>query len=196
MAFVILATIGSEQRYCGAGGNDIEKATIYTTLTEARCQAIMLKSNIEDFTSAVIQKVAISVTPYGETLSIDGLENIDLDLLFTMLSDKESDFTPDAYNKQERAAGIIQIRPGMLREVNRICRLLKNGKEYTFNDRYVPEKCREMLEIYLRYWVPRHFETATYLNCAHLWNGGSNLLTNQKYLDDFEERIIPKYLEG
>ena len=58
----------------------------------------------------------------------------------------------NAYNEAEDAAGIAQIRPIYVRDVNRILKLQGSDKRYTLEDRYSPVKSREMFEIYCRHY--------------------------------------------
>lgn len=52
-----------------------------------------------------------------------------------------------AYNTKEKAVGVLQIRPIMLREVNRVLRKNKVPGKYVLQDRYNREKSIEMFEI-------------------------------------------------
>ena len=48
----------------------------------------------------------------------------------------ESSGNPNAYCKKEKAVGCLQIRPIMLREVNRILRKQKSTKRFSLEDRW------------------------------------------------------------
>lgn len=52
-----------------------------------------------------------------------------------------------AYNTKEKAVGVLQIRPIMLREVNRVLRKNKVPGKYVLQDRYNREKSIEMFDI-------------------------------------------------
>lgn len=83
----------------------------------------------------------------------------------------ESSNNPNAVNKSEDAVGILQIRPVMVAEVNRILAGRKDTRRYTLADRYSPVKSREMFGIYTDYWCKhRDIYTAEYV--AKVWNGG------------------------
>ena len=60
----------------------------------------------------------------------------------------ESNNSPKAYNAQENAAGLYQIRPIYLRDVNRIL----GWQKYKLADRFDFQLSRDMVFIYLRYY--------------------------------------------
>ncbi len=88
----------------------------------------------------------------------------------------ESGGDPDAYNRKERAAGIAQIRPICLRDVNRIARLRGEDDRFTHADRHDPDTARRMwilyLEHYGRDYTRRTGRPATAEVYARIWNGG------------------------
>ena len=73
-----------------------------------------------------------------------------------------------AYNKKERAAGILQIRPVMVRDANRILR--QNGSKLRFKlkDRFNPSKS---IQIY--YIIQSHYKPANVFEYTQIWNGTS-----------------------
>jgi len=68
-----------------------------------------------------------------------------------------------AYNAKEDAVGVLQIRPIMLREVNR----LLGYNKYTLNDRWSVDKSKEMFNI-----VRKYIKNPTDERVARIWNGG------------------------
>ncbi len=70
-----------------------------------------------------------------------------------------------AYNKREDAVGVLQIRPIMLREVNR----LLGYDKYTLKDRWSKAKSIEMFEV-----IREHTTNPTDEKLARNWNGGWN----------------------
>ncbi len=69
------------------------------------------------------------------------------------------------------AVGILQMKPAMVNEVNRI--LKKNT--YTLDDRWDKEKSIEMAKIFFNYWV-KHWPKQTDLELCGRWmlpNGGA-----------------------
>lgn len=79
----------------------------------------------------------------------------------------ESKDKKNAHNKAEDALGILQIRPIMVTEVNRIC----GRTAYTNEDRRDVAKSREMFAIYTRYWANRYKDWSDE-GIARRWNGG------------------------
>jgi len=70
-----------------------------------------------------------------------------------------------AYNSKEEAVGVLQIRPIMVREVNR----LSGFNKYTLKDRWSVSKSKEMFNI-----VRLNTTDATNEKVARRWNGGGN----------------------
>ena len=70
-----------------------------------------------------------------------------------------------AYNSKEDAVGCLQIRPIMLREVNR----LLGCNKYTLADRWSKEKSIEMFNV-----IRDHTKNPTDEILARNWNGGWN----------------------
>lgn len=80
----------------------------------------------------------------------------------------ESAGNPKAFNKKENACGCLQIRPIMLREVNRILRKQNNDKRFTKEDRWDCGLSQEMFYIWRNY----HHENSSNEVVARNWNGG------------------------
>lgn len=73
-----------------------------------------------------------------------------------------------AHNISENAVGCLQIRPIMVREVNRILRKQKIKKKYKLKDRYSRKKSIEMFYI----WKDYHHSEDSDEVIARCWNGG------------------------
>jgi len=80
----------------------------------------------------------------------------------------ESAGNPNAFNKKENAVGCLQIRPVMVREVNRILRKQNNGKRFTKEDRWDCGLSKEMFYI----WENYHHKVSNDEMIARNWNGG------------------------
>lgn len=65
--------------------------------------------------------------------------------------------------------GVLQIRPIMVREVNRILAILGDDKRYTNKDRYSRVKSIEMFNV----WKDFHHKDHSDEIIARCWNGGS-----------------------
>jgi len=70
-----------------------------------------------------------------------------------------------AHNIKEDAVGVLQIRPIMVKEVNRILRFDK----YTLQDRWDKQKSIEMFNV-----IRQHTPNPTNEKIARNWNGGPN----------------------
>lgn len=78
------------------------------------------------------------------------------------------------------AVGALQIRPIMVREVNRILKIQKSDKRFKLKDRFDREKTLEMFYI----WKNFHHKDSDFEKIARNWNGGPKGYKNsrtQKY---------------
>lgn len=82
----------------------------------------------------------------------------------------ESRNNPNAWNKREDACGVLQIRPIMINDVNRILSKKNTPKVYTLNDRWNKTKSIEIFYIIQEYYSPN----GTPERIARVWNGGPN----------------------
>jgi len=87
------------------------------------------------------------------------------DPLITAIIQVESGGDTLAYNSKEDAVGCLQIRPIMVREVNRLL-----GKDsFTLKDRWSKVKSIQMFNI-----LRSHLKGASDEQIARVWNGGYN----------------------
>lgn len=80
----------------------------------------------------------------------------------------ESGLDAGAYNEDEDARGVLQIRPIMVRDVNRIQALNGHDRRYTHDDAWDVESSWEMFLTYSRHYAPN----GTAQTWARNWNGG------------------------
>jgi len=80
----------------------------------------------------------------------------------------ESNGSSEAFNEKENACGCLQIRPIMVREVNRILRKQKSEQRFTKEDRWDCGKSQEMFYI----WLNFHHKNSSDEMIARNWNGG------------------------
>ena len=78
------------------------------------------------------------------------------------------DIKGDLHLKGGPSIGVLQIRPVMVREVNRILKILKVKKRFKLKDRYDREKSIEMFVI----WRDFHHPDGDFETIARNWNGG------------------------
>ena len=79
--------------------------------------------------------------------------------------------------------GVLQIRPIMVREVNRILKIEGVEKRFTLKDRWSKEKSIEMFMI----WQDYHHSDSDFESIARSWNGGSKGPENPRTLKYWEK---------
>jgi len=84
----------------------------------------------------------------------------------------ESRGNDSAYCAKENAVGCLQIRPIMVKEVNRILKRNNNECRYTLQDRWDRDKSIEMFMIVYNYYEFKH--KGNFERVARNWNGGPN----------------------
>jgi hypothetical protein len=92
----------------------------------------------------------------------------DLEDLIEAMVWVESKGKENAYAKRENAAGVLQIRPIMVNEVNRILNINKDDRFYTLDDRWNRDKSIEMFYVFVDYY----HKNSSYEEIARCWNGG------------------------
>ena len=126
--------------------------------------ALPVKQKQESLLSPIV-----SLTPYiqtskqTKTLKINKPKSL-VDALILV----ESAGNPNAFCKKENAVGCLQIRPIMVREVNRILRKQNNDKRFTKKDRWDCGLSKEMFYI----WCNYHHKVSNDEMIARNWNGG------------------------
>ena len=76
----------------------------------------------------------------------------------------------------EPSIGVLQIRPIMVKEVNRILKMKGTKHRYKMSDRWDREKSIEMFRI----WQEFHHDDSNYEEIARSWNGGPKGPKNPK----------------
>lgn len=98
----------------------------------------------------------------------------------------ESSGDDSAYNKSEDAVGCLQIRPIMVREVNRLLKKRKSSKQYTLLDRWSRGKSIEMFLVFTK-------NISKFEAKARCWNGGPkgmNRSATIKYWNKVKKELI------
>jgi len=86
------------------------------------------------------------------------------------------------------AVGALQIRPIMVKEVNRILKIQKSNKRFTLKDRFERDKSIEMFYI----WKNYHHKDSEPEVIARNWNGGPKgfkLNRTVKYWNKVEKQL-------
>ena len=118
-------------------------------------------------------------THYAVNLPTIKVDSITEDKLIQALINVESSNNDNAYHSGEDAAGCLQIRRTMVRDVNRILRRQKSQIRFDFEDRWDRQKSIEIFKIYCN-----HYNLTTPEEKARCWNGGPRglqKLTTKRY---------------
>lgn len=100
------------------------------------------------------------------------MSNDELDKLIAALIQVESggnDSVVGDTHLAEYSIGVLQIRPVMVNEVNRILRINNIDYAFTLDDRYNREKSIQMFHI----WREYHHKNSSFEKIARNWNGGT-----------------------
>jgi hypothetical protein len=125
-------------------------------------------------------------TPFVSTPKI--INQPKLEPLVSALIYVESRGIDSAYCKSEDAVGCLQIRPIMVKEINRILKIQKNPQRYELKDRWDRKKSLEMFYI----WKDFHHPNSTNERIARNWNGGPKGYQKQstlKYWKKIERQL-------
>ena len=89
---------------------------------------------------------------------------------------------------KEPSVGVLQIRPIMVREVNRICKRIGSHQRFTLKDRFDRQKSIHMFLI----WKEFHHKDSDFEAIARSWNGGPRgpkLNRTLKYWEKVEQQL-------
>ena len=112
-----------------------------------------------------------SVPPKSKVLAKATVEQkIDsTDILIKSLIFVESSGRDSVINYSTNAGGCLQIRPIMIKDVNRILSRKNIKKRFTIKDRFNRFKSIEMFEI----WKDHYHKKSSFEKIARCWNGGT-----------------------
>jgi hypothetical protein len=91
-----------------------------------------------------------------------------IEALIQVESEGIEDIHGDIGLKEGPSVGVLQIRPIMVREVNRILRIKKINKKFKLKDRYSRKKSIEMFNIWRMFYHP----DGNFEKISRTWNGG------------------------
>jgi hypothetical protein len=138
-------------------------------------------STIERETSEVVDVITIDEikedVEFSKSKKLLELDDLTKAMIFVE-SRGDSMAVGDTHLRQP-SIGILQIRPIMVREINRISKKQGLGKEFSMSDRYSKTKSLEMFNIWREYYHPN----SNYEAIARTWNGGPNGLRNARTLN-------------
>lgn len=126
--------------------------------------------------------IAIAMIPFGREGSIVHTQQMKFIDAVIMV---ESSGNDKAHNLSEDAVGCLQIRPIMVREVNRLLKKRGEYRSYTLEDRWSRRKSIEMFLVFNR-------NVSKFENQARRWNGGPrgmNKTATIKYWNKIKRRL-------
>jgi hypothetical protein len=94
----------------------------------------------------------------------------------------------DRHLPGNEAVGALQIRPIMVREVNRILKIQGKAKRFKLKDRFDRQKSIHIFII----WKNHHYKGKDNETIARCWNGGGNGYKNkstEKYWDKVKQQL-------
>ena len=85
------------------------------------------------------------------------------------------------------SVGLLQIRPILVEDCNKILRRKKSSKRFTLKDRFCPIKSKEMFVIYQQHYNPE----SDVEKAIRLWNGGPNFTKagTQEYFKKVKSKL-------
>ena len=108
--------------------------------------------------------IALAMIPFGREGSIVHTQQINLIQSVIMVESSDND---NAHNLSEDAVGCLQIRPIMVREVNRLLKRRGKNRRYTLKDRWNRGKSIEMFLVFNK-------NVSNFEEQCRRWNGGHN----------------------
>lgn len=103
----------------------------------------------------------------------------------------ESGHNPKAFNRNGNCAGLLQITPVCVKQCNILLQRAKSKKRYTMQDRFNPEKSKEMFVLIQEEYNPEHnIEKA--IKC---WNSGFNGNWKVRSIG-YYKKVMMHYKEG
>jgi len=137
------------------------------------------KSSMEFPTIKPIIEQPVIITPKPIDKLINALIHVESRGIDSAIGDK---------HLKEPSVGVLQIRPIMVREVNRICKKKGLKERFTLKDRFDREKSIHMFMIWKGYYhKDNNFEAI-----ARSWNGGprwKKIKRTEKYWAKVEQQL-------
>ena len=144
-----------------------------------------LLSNQDSFDLVQVgEKVELTTKPIKPIITETDL----IDALIQVESRGRDSVIGDKHLVGNEAVGALQIRPIMVREVNRILKIKKSDKRFKLSDRFSREKTVEMFLI----WKNFHHSNDDFETIARNWNGGPRGYKNprtEKYWKKVQQEL-------
>jgi len=129
---------------------------------------VSLPSLLSNSDSFDIQQVEERIELASKTIKPIVTEADLIEALIQVESRGQDSAIGDKHLVGNEAVGALQIRPIMVREVNRILKIKKSDKRFKLSDRFSREKTIEMFLI----WKDYHHPDGGFETIARNWNGG------------------------
>ena len=127
----------------------------------------ILFSNQDSFSNIKLQEPIDLVVKEIEVISQPSEDDL-IKALINVESRGNDSAVGDKHLVGNEAIGALQIRPIMVREVNRILKIKKSDKRFKMSDRWDREKTIEMFLV----WKNYHHSNDDFEKIARNWNGG------------------------
>lgn len=122
-------------------------------------------------TKTITKPIDLPIKPIKAEPSIDAL----VGALIQVESKGDSNAIGDTH-MDVPSVGVLQIRPIMVREVNRILKKKKSNKRFKLKDRFSRTKSIEMFMV----WKDYHHPKGSFEEIARCWNGGPRGIKNKR----------------
>ena len=119
--------------------------------------SLVISKEIKEKTPVVDSPIILPAKPIDDL--VNALIYVESRGLDSAIGDKHLD---------QPSVGVLQIRPIMVREVNRICKRIGSHQRFTLRDRFDREKSIHMFLI----WKEFHHKDSNFEAIARSWNGG------------------------
>ena len=120
-------------------------------------KSLVISEEIKEKTPVVDSPIILPAKPIDDL--VNALIYVESRGLDSAIGDKHLD---------QPSVGVLQIRPIMVREVNRICKRIGSHQRFTLRDRFDREKSIHMFLI----WKEFHHKDSNFEAIARSWNGG------------------------
>ena len=142
------------------------------------CAIFALVGNLNANASTEISKID-TITTLPESRCNE--HGYDWTKVIYAISQVESKGNPKAFNKNGNCAGLLQITPVLVREANQILAQRKSKTRFTMQDRFDPNKSKQMFILIQEKYNPTH----NVEKAIRIWNGGPNygIRSTQRYYE-------------
>ncbi len=115
-------------------------------------------------------------------------ESYDWSKVINAIIQVESKGNTNAVSKD--CAGVLQIRPILVQDVNEYLKMKKINKHYTLKDRFNAKKSKEMFVFYQKRYNP----TNSVEKAIRLWNGGCGY--SKVKTENYYRKVMKHYNNG